>query len=83
MDNGPYDNNFDAKFYKDEEQFSKQENSNAKTDKKGGFYRDPYDSNFWRGEREDFEEKFYKDYENVFSKKFKESKPQKGDNILV
>ncbi len=84
MDSDPYDNNYEAHFYKDEEDFSRQENSKAKNDKKsGGFYRNSHDSNFWRGERDDFEEKFYKDYENIFSGGFKESKPQKGDDILV
>lgn len=70
--------------WKDEEEFAKQDKARAKQDKyAGGFYRNSYESNFWRGEREDFEEKFYKDYENIFGAGWKESKPQKGDDILV
>jgi len=83
VDNGSFENFYDQNFYKDEEEFARKDKSKAKTDKKGGFSKNSNDSNFWRGEREDFEQKFYKDYENVFSRRFKESKPQKGDDILV
>ena len=30
-----------------------------------------------------FFEKFYKDYDNIFSSGYKNSKPQKGEDILV
>lgn len=80
MENDPYMNEWD--FWKEEDKFSKQDR--ARQDKKAsGFYKNARESNFWRGEREDFEEKFYKDYENIFSSGFKESKPQKGEDILV
>jgi len=74
--------------WKDEEEFAKQDNNNnkakARSDKyAGGFYRSSYESNFWKGEREEFEQKFYKDYENIFGAGWKESKHQKGEDILV
>lgn len=70
-------------YWKEEEEFARNESARAKKDRKGGFYKNAHDSNFWRGEREDFEEKFYKEYENIFGSGWRESKSQKGDDILV
>jgi len=70
-------------YWKEEEEFARKDNARAKQDRKGGFYKNAYDSNFWKGEREDFEEKFYKEYENIFGSGWKESKSQKGEDILV
>ena len=70
--------------WKDEEDFAKQDKTRARQDgNAGGFYRHSHESNFWKGERDDFEDKFYKDYENIFGAGWKESKPQKGEDILV
>ena len=69
-------------YWKDEEDCSKKER--AKYDKNSGnFYRGTHDSNFWRGERETFEEKFYKDYDNIFNSGYTQKKEQKGEDLLV
>lgn len=79
-----YENNEKWNNWKDEEEFARQDRARTKQDKyAGGFYRNNYESNFWKGEREDFEEKFYKEYENIFGSGWKESKPQKGEDIMV
>jgi len=68
--------------YNEDEEFSKR-NERAKYDKNSSYYKNNYDSNFWGNDREDFEDKFYKDYDNIFTSGYKHTKPIKGDDILV
>ena len=79
MDSDPYS---DYDFWKDEENFSKQDK--AKHDRQSEHsYKNTHKSNFWNEKKDDFEDKFYKDYDYIFNSGFKHSRPQKGEDILV
>jgi DnaJ-class molecular chaperone len=52
-------------------------------DKSYNYYRHHTESNFWQGNRKQYEEEINKDYENIFSQGYKKAKPQKAEDIKV
>ena len=91
MDNDPYSQEWKYKeeHYREESKDSTEEfyRERSKYDNfSQNFHRDQTKSNFWGGKKDNFEDQFYKDFDNVFNSGasgFKKSaKDQKGDDVL-
>jgi molecular chaperone DnaJ len=93
MDNDPYSQEWKYKeeMWKEDEGNSAKNfyNERAKYDKYSQEYKHQSDSNFWQGNREDFTNQFYKDFDNIFTGGAgapgynKPKKDQKGEDILL
>ncbi len=71
-------------FWDEEENLSGKQREKYKRDSNTNTnYRNDNGSNFWREQREDFEEKFYNDYSNIFNNGYKPPPTPKGDDIIV
>jgi hypothetical protein len=68
--------------YNEDEEFSRR-NERAKYDRNSNYYKNSNNSNFWGNSKEEFEDQFFKDYDNLFNPGNKHIKQQKGDDILV
>jgi len=79
MENDPYMNDFN--FWKEDEDFVNEENSRSFHERKAGSSSKNSNENNFR--REEYEDRFYKNYDDIFNSGFKESKPIKGDDINV
>jgi DnaJ-class molecular chaperone len=84
MDSDPYSQEWKYKeeHYREYDRGTR-ERARGGEDKGNSYYRHHTDSNFWQGNRKQYEEEVNKDYENIFSQGYKQAKPQKGEDIKL
>jgi DnaJ-class molecular chaperone len=80
MDSDPYSQEWK---YKEEHYRDEPKERSRYDERTNNYYKYNSESNFWQGNRRQYEEDVNKDYENIFSQGYKKAKPQKGEDIKV